>query len=103
MNKSKVRLMTPSEACILLQAYINSVKRLKANEYKRNNERAYDLKKVSFVNKYQIRLLTSIGVFNKSGMGKAMALGDEALWLEVEVRDWEFDVELQRDALNDKN
>ena len=80
--------MTPSEACILLQAYISQVNRLKANEYKRNNERTYDLKQVSFVNKYQIRLLTSIGVFNKSGSEKARSLGEEALWLEVDVREW---------------
>lgn len=112
MNKSKakttyvyswVRLMTPGKACILLQSYISQVNRLKANKYKRKNEKTYDLTQVSLMKKYTLRLLTSIGVFNVRGSEKAILLGNEAYDLEREVRDWEFDVELQRDALNDKN
>ena len=76
--KSKFNLTTPAKACILLEAYINQVKRIQANTYKRENERTYDLRRVAHMDHKTLQLLTSIAKFNRRGQAKAISLGNEA-------------------------
>ena len=86
-TRSKFRLITPAKACVLLQAYINQVKRLKANKYKRENEKTYDSTQVFVTTKRSLIQLTSIAVFNKGGRERGILLGNEASELEKEVRE----------------
>jgi hypothetical protein len=60
-------LYSPYQACVALRNYIARIKRIRDNEYKRVNERTYDIKHADAESKLRsFRITASVAVHNKN-------------------------------------